>query len=129
MSTSADASRDLTESASAALPSKPISEVLAGGTDASPPLPVDESAAALEQQLQKEMDGRQEDKFYSIAIGTVLVDMAVFQHLPWVGIVCIFLLEIVILLGLAKRLGSEHVTILLDYLFHQICEKIGLGKS
>ena len=65
-------------------------------------------------------------EFYSIAIGTVLVDMAVFQHLSWIGIICIFLLEIVILLGLAKRLGSEHVTMLLDYLFHQMCEKIGL---
>jgi hypothetical protein len=107
----------------------PISEILARGADALPPLPVDESAAALELRLQQETDGRQEDKFYAIAIGTVLADMAVFQHLPWVGIVCIFLLEIVILLGLAKRLGSEHVTILLDYLFHQICEKIGLGRN
>jgi hypothetical protein len=92
-------------------------------------LPVDESAAALEQRLQKEIGGRQEDKFYAIAIGTVLLDMAMFQHLSWLGIVCIFLLEIVILLGLAKRLGMEHVTILLDYLFHQICEKIGLGRN
>ena len=129
MSTGADPSRDLTETGSATPASKPISEILARGTDASPPLPVDESAAALEQQLQKEIDGRQEDRFYSIAIGTVLIDMAVFQHLPWIGIVCIFLLELVILLGLAKRLGSEHVTILLDYLFHKLCERIGLGKD
>jgi hypothetical protein len=108
---------------------KPLSEVFSRGADASPPLPVDESAAALEQRLQKEMDGRQEDRFYAIAIGTVLIDMAVFQHLSWVGVVCIFLLELVILLGLAKRFGSEHVTILLEYLFHQFCEKIGLGKN
>jgi hypothetical protein len=52
-----------------------------------------------------------------------------FQHIPWVGIVCIFLLELVILLGLAKRLGNEHVTILLDYLFYKLCERIGLGKD
>jgi hypothetical protein len=129
MSTGADPSRDLTETGSTTPASKPISEILARGTDASPPLPVDESAAALEQQLQKETDGRQEDRFYSIAIGTVLIDMAVFQHLPWIGIICIFLLELVILLGLAKRLGSEHVTILLDYLFHKLCERIGLGKD
>ncbi|MCW5693089.1 MAG: hypothetical protein KIT48_12060 [Pseudolabrys sp.] len=107
---------------------KSISDILARGADAVPPLPVDESAAALELRLQKETDGRQEDRFYAIAIGAVLADMAVFQHLSWIGVVCIFLLELVILLGLAKRLGSEHVTILLDYLFHQICEKIGLGR-
>lgn len=55
---------------------RPISEVLARGADALPPLPVDESAAALELRLQKETDGRQEDKFYAIAIGTVLADIA-----------------------------------------------------
>jgi hypothetical protein len=129
MSTSADPSRDLTETGSAAPASKPISEILARGTDASPPLPVDESAAALELRLQKETDGRQEDRFYATAIGTILVDMAVFQHLPWIGIVCIFLLELIILLGLAKRLGNEHVTILLDYLFYKLCDRIGLGKD
>lgn len=110
-------------------PRKPISDILARGTDASPPLPVDESAATLELRLQKEMDGRQEDRFYSIAIGAVLIDMAVFPHQSWIGIVCIFLLELVILLGLAKRFGNEHITILLDYLFHKFCERIGLGKD
>jgi hypothetical protein len=127
MSTGAEPSNEPTDGTPPAV--RPISEILARGADSLPPLPVDESAAALELRLQKETDGRQEDKFYAIAIGTVLADMAVFQHLPWVGIVCIFLLEIVILLGLAKRLGSEHVTMLLDYLFYQICEKIGLGRN
>lgn len=129
MSTESEPSPKSPEADSSLPANKSLSEILTRGADASPPLPVDESAAALELRLQKETDGRQEDKFYSIAIGTVLIDMAVFQHLPWVGIVCIFLLEIVILLGLAKRLGSEHATILLDYLFRQICEKIGLGRS
>lgn len=108
---------------------KPIPEILTRGTDSIPPLPVDESAAALETQLQKETDGRNEDRFYAFAIGTVLFDAAIFQHVSWIGVVCIFLLEIVILLGLAKRWGNEHVTILLNYLFHKFCERIGLGKD
>ena len=65
--------------------------------------------------------------FTGFSIATVLIDMIVFEHQSWVGIVCIFLLELVMLTGLARKLGSEHVTLLLDYLFHQICEKIGLG--
>src|SRR6266852_4920032 len=64
---------------------KPFSEVIARGADALPPLPVDESAAALELRLQQETDGRQEDRFYAIAFCTILVDMAVFQHLPSIG--------------------------------------------
>lgn len=108
---------------------KPIAEVLGRGVDSPRPLPVDESAAALELRLQKETDGRQEDRFYGIAIGTVLVDMAVFPHLSVVGIICIFLLEIVVLLGLARRLGNEFITILLSHLFHKLCERLGMGKD
>jgi hypothetical protein len=118
--------KPLPETGAVVVTTKSISEVLNRGADASPPLPVDESAAALESRLQKETDARLEDRFYAIAIGTVLLDAAVFEHLSWIRIICIFLLELVVLLGLAKRLGNEHVTILLDYLFHQICEKIGL---
>jgi hypothetical protein len=129
MSTGAEPSSKPPEGSSTPAVNKPFSEVIARGADALPPLPVDESAAALELRLQKETDGRQEDRFYGIAIGAVLIDMAVFQHLPWIGIVCIFLLELVILLGLAKRFGNEHVTILLDFLFHKLCERIGLGKD
>ena len=88
MSTDAERSRELTEAGGTRPATKPISEVLEHGADALPPLPVDESAAALELQLQREMDGRQEDRFYTIVIGAVLIDMAVFQHLSWIGIVC-----------------------------------------
>lgn len=110
-------------------PNKPIAEVLGRGVDSPRPLPVDESAAALELRLQKETDGRQEDRFYGIAIGTVLIDMVVFQHLSAVGIICIFLLEIVVLLGLAQRLGNEFITILLSHLFHKLCDRLGMGKD
>lgn len=106
-------------------PSKPIAEILARGTDAIPPLPVDQSAAALELRLQKEIDGRNQDLFFVIGFLVVAIDAAVFQHLPWVGIVCIFILEVVLLIGLAKRLGNEHVTILLDRLFHQLLKWVG----
>jgi hypothetical protein len=128
MSTSDGPSKP-TEPSSLPAPRKPISDVLSRGTDAVPPLPVDESAAALELRLQRELDGRRQDKFYGIAIGTVLIDMAVFQHLSWIGIVCIFLLELVILTGLARQFGNEHITILLDYLFHKLLERIGLGSG
>jgi len=129
MSTGVEPSSEPPEGSSTPAVKKPFSEVIARGADALPPLPVDESAAALELRLQKETDGRNEDRFYAFAFGTVILDMAMFQHLPAIGILCVFLLEIVILLGLAKRLGNEHISILLDYLFHKLCERIGLGKD
>jgi hypothetical protein len=110
---------------------KPISEILEAGSDARNPSPVDESAAALEIALQREMDSRREERFYWILFCTILADMAMFPHMTWIGIICIFLLEVVALIGLAKRLGSENVSILLDHLFYSICEKLGWnsGKS
>jgi hypothetical protein len=108
---------------------KPISDVLSRGTDANPPLPVDESAAALEARLQKETDGRNEDRFYSIAFIVILVDAIIFKDLSWIAVVCIFLLELIVLLGLAKRLGNEHISILLEILFHRLCELLGKSKD
>src|SRR5690242_17268962 len=108
---------------------KPIAEILERGADATPPLPVDESAAALETRLQKEIDGRQDDKFWAFFIGTILIDIATFQHMPWVGIVCVFLLELVGLLGLAKRYGNEFATIMLAHIFQHFFEWIKKDKD
>ncbi|HWK96228.1 MAG TPA: hypothetical protein VNR39_12480 [Pseudolabrys sp.] len=104
-----------------------VAIVLDKGADAKPPLPVDESAAALELALQREVDDRREERFYWILVSVVLADMAMFPHMSWVSVVCTFLLEVITLIGLAQKLGNEKISILLDYLFHQICEKIGLG--
>ena len=125
MNTGVEQSRELTETGVATPASKPISEVLDRGIDSKPPLPVDESAAALELGIQREMDGRREERFYWILFATILADMAMFPHMSWIAVICTFLLEIIALIGLAKRLGSEHVSMLLDYLFHSICEKLG----
>jgi len=127
MSTAGEPSPRPPEASSPA--AKPIPEILSRGADASPPLPVDESAAALELRLQKEMDARQEDKFWAFFIGTIFLDMAMFQHLPWIGIVCVFLLELVGLLGLAKRFGNEFATILLAHLYQNFCGWIGRANS
>lgn len=63
MSTGDDPNQELPPETGGTLPAvKPISEVLGRGADDTPPLPVDESAAALELHLQKETDGRQEDR-------------------------------------------------------------------
>jgi hypothetical protein len=112
------------EKPSLPVPTKPISDILAP-SDGSPSLPVDASAAALGERLQKEIDGRNEDKFYFISFGVILLDALIFKDMSSVAIVCLFLLELIVLLGLAKRFGNEHVSILLEILFHRVCKLLG----
>jgi hypothetical protein len=84
------------------------------------PTPVDESAAALERALQREVDSRREERFYWI-LGLVIVgDVAAFNVVQsWTGSVAIFLLEIILLLGLSKFLGVEHIIVPLERLLNK----------
>jgi len=89
------------------------------------PTKVDESAAALELALQKEADERREERFYWICGTTVLIDIASFPHIGWIGIICIFVLEIAILFGLARKYADEKIAIALERILISICEKFG----
>jgi hypothetical protein len=91
----------------------------------STPTKVDESAAALELALQKEADERREERFYWICGSTVLIDIASFPHIGWIGIICIFVLEIAILFGLARKYADEKIAIALERILISICEKFG----
>lgn len=85
--------------------------------DGAQPSPVDTSAAALERQLQHELDKRREERFFWIAGIVGLIDIVA---LPQVNVaVCIFLglFQIAFLLSLAKWLGLEHVAVPLERLF------------
>lgn len=83
---------------------------------------------ALELALQREADSRREERLYWILVCTIFFDVATFPHLSWIAVVCVFLLEVVTLLGLARRLGNEYVVILMERLFLTICDKIGLER-
>lgn len=106
-------------------PPKPISDVLARGTDAAPPLPVDVSAAALEAALQKEADERREERFYWIGSCVVLLDLATFPHLGFIAVICVFLIELLVLAGLARKYADERIAIAVDRIIASICEKFG----
>ncbi|MER8941378.1 hypothetical protein NKH82_17985 [Mesorhizobium sp. M0915] len=92
------------------------------------PSPVDASAAALERQLQHELDKRREERFFWIAGIVALIDVI---SLPAVNLaVCIFLglFQIAFLLSLAKWLGLEHVAVPLERLFNRYLND-GKGKG
>lgn len=76
------------------------------------------AVARLESDLQKERDERKEERFYWIA-GLVMVgNVPIFAGMPsaWLCLP-IFLLEVVILIGLADKLGVDRVSVLLEKLY------------
>ncbi|MEE9544695.1 MAG: hypothetical protein V3V55_03740 [Rhodospirillales bacterium] len=72
---------------------------------------------ALQEAIESEKDDRREERFYWILTTVILIDLMAFPHLHWAGVIGVFLLEIVLLVGLARRLGVKGVVILLEKLF------------
>lgn len=86
----------------------------------SPPTKLDQSAGILEERLQREIDDRRGERFHWIIACTILLDLATFPHLTWIGIICIFLLEVLALIGMARRQGVDWAVVLLETLYHHV---------
>lgn len=88
------------------------------------PSPTDDVAAKLESDLQQERDSRREERFYWVISLTVVINVLIFNALesPW-GMLSIFLLQLIGLIGLANWLGVEKVTVLLERLYAKYLNK------
>lgn len=84
------------------------------------------SAATLEAQLQQERDAKREERFYWIFLCVILADCIVFKHIDdWKLITPIFLLQLIMLIGLADWLGVDRVRVLLEALYARFAPKNG----
>lgn len=82
--------------------------------------------AALEEQLAAEKDGRNEDRFIALIIIFVLVDIALLNNASNFAVPLIALIfELIVLLILAKRMGSEEVVQMLDKIIHSVSRPRG----
>lgn len=91
------------------------------GDDAEEATEKDEAKAVLETQLQAERDARSEERFVWIVVVTILVDVLWFRNaanalLPLV----VLILELIVLLVLARRMGIDDVVQLVDRILHSV---------
>lgn len=86
---------------------------------------VEKSAAALEAALQKEADERREERFYWICACAALVDLATFPHTGFVAVICVFLIQLLVLAGLARKYADEEIAIGVDRIIASICDRFG----
>ena len=83
------------------------------------PTKVDESNAALEQQLQREKDERREERFIWIFVVAMLFDLIAVDRMGY-AIIILFLLQLIFLAFVGKSLGVEAVAVPLERLFDRV---------
>ena len=83
----------------------------------------------LQDALARERDGRKEDRFIGIIILVILLDVVLFSVLPsFGGPLAIFILELFILLPVARRMGMHEIATMLDRVLSRIAGKRDDGE-
>jgi hypothetical protein len=82
------------------------------------------SAAKLEQDLQNERDSRKEERFYFLLAAIMVANIPLFNAFEssW-ALLPTFLLELVLLAGLAKFLGVDRAVVLIERIFSYFTRK------
>lgn len=89
------------------------------------PTKQDVQIAELQERLTQEKDGRREDRFIGIVLLAVLLDVVFFSVISWGGGLAITVLELIILIPLAKRMGMEEVGQLISSVLHRLAGRAG----
>lgn len=88
------------------------------------PVVLSGNIAELETSLEQEREGRKEERFYWVLACCILVDPLIFNVMNggW-GFAPLLLLQIIMLIGLAKRLGVDWAVELLSWTFEVIAKR------
>ncbi|WP_339760075.1 hypothetical protein [uncultured Hoeflea sp.] len=80
----------------------------------------------LQEQLEHERDGRKEDRFMGIVCLVLLLDVVFFTVMPtFGGPLALLVLELLILIPLARRMGMEEVAQISSRVLDRLSGKAG----
>ncbi|MGL5446457.1 MAG: hypothetical protein ACRDBL_04020 [Rhabdaerophilum sp.] len=89
----------------------------------------DEQIAELQQKLAASQDARREDLFLFIVVSVILLDIVFFSVMPtFGGPIALVLLQALILVPLARRMGMEEVAQLLSRVLDRLADKAKRGE-
>lgn len=90
----------------------------------------DEQIEELQKQLTAEKDARREERFIFIVIAILLLDVVFFSVMPtFGGPLALLVLELLILVPLARRMGMEEIAQMLDRLVSRVAGKATDGEG
>jgi hypothetical protein len=87
------------------------------------PSTTDRQIAELQEKLTAERDGRREDRFVAIVLLAVILDVAFFSVISWGGSLALLVLELVILIPLARRMGMEELGQVISRVLNRVAGK------
>jgi hypothetical protein len=83
----------------------------------------DEQIAALEKKLEESLDARREDRFVGIVLIVLLLDVVFFSVMPtFGGPLALLVLQLLILIPLARRMGMEEIATILSRVIARIAD-------
>ncbi len=94
------------------------------------PTKQDKQIEELQEHLEKERDGRNEDRFVFIVCLILLLDVVFFTVMPtFGGPLALLILEMLVLLPLAKRMGMEEIVQIMSSVLNRLAGKAGDGPK
>ena len=95
---------------------------------ASEPTPQEKQIQELQTELARERDWRKEDRFVGIVLLTILLNVVFFSVLPtFGGPIAILLLELLILIPLARRMGMAEIVQIINSVLNRLAGKASDG--
>ena len=89
----------------------------------------DKQIMELQDALAREKDARKEERFLSIFVLVVLLDIVFFSVMPsFGGPLALLVLELMILIPLAQRMGVQEIAKLVDRVLGRIISRAVNGK-
>ncbi len=89
----------------------------------------DKQIEELQEQLAHECDGRREDRFVGIVFLILLLDVVFFTVISFGGALAILVLELLILIPLAQRMGMEEVAQIISSVLNRLAGKASSHKD
>ena len=84
----------------------------------------DDKIKQLEEKLERERDARLEERFLSLLVLVIILDVFFFTLMPsWGGPIAILILELLLLIPIARRMGVDKVAKLLDKVLFGIIKR------
>ena len=89
------------------------------------PEPPAQQGEELQEALAKEINARQEERFFFVVVVILLLNVVFFSVLDgWGGPIALVVVELLILVPLAHRMGIEEITELLDRVLGRVASSM-----